>query len=91
MSGELLAAGDPVPHRHELPEIPRASVPKFVGVWIAKDFVLENAVARCGTCGRLFVSRVDPEGWGRVVCWVPLRWWHRTARRKLREQEAGRW
>lgn len=43
-----------------------------------------NAVARCGECGALYVSRTDPDAWGDHPAWVPLRWWHRRARRNLR-------
>lgn len=79
--GQLLTGGDPPPKEHDLPAIPTTPVAR---AGITEDFQLENAVARCGTCGRLFVSRVDEQGWGRRVRWVRLRWWHRSARRRLR-------
>lgn len=79
MIGKLLVGGDPLPHVHQLPPIPIA------GWFLGRGIPLENAVAECA-CGRLFVSREDPDGWGRVVVWTPLRWYHRTARRKLREK-----
>lgn len=88
MNGELLATGDPRPHRHDLPEIPAAFTTGVNGGQVAWKQV--NAVARCGTCGRLFVSREDPDGWGRVVYWARLRWWHRKAWAKLRVEEARR-
>lgn len=68
----LLLPGDPRPHTHELPSVP------YDGRWAR-----ENAVASCAGCQRLFVSREEPDGWGRTVRWVPLRWWHRRARREL--------
>lgn len=87
MAGELLASGDPLPRAHDLPPVPvtvQVIGPASLGV--RRDYQLVNAVARCSGCGRLFVSREDPEGWGPSVHWVRLRWWHRRARRKLRER-----
>ena len=89
MSGELIVGGDPEPHRHDLPPVPSTvrSIIDRDGVFQAKMvWSEENAVARCPGCRLLFVSRLDPEGWGRTVVWVRLRWWHRAARRKLRER-----
>jgi hypothetical protein len=81
----LLAPGDPLPHAHVLPPVPTVTVvvgPAELGM--KREVAQVNAVAQCASCGRLFVSREDPDGWGRVVYWVRLRWWHRAARRKLR-------
>lgn len=72
MNDGIVAVGRPV-HRHDLPEIP-----------VHDGYLVENSVAECSGCGRLFVSRWGE--WG--VDWVPLRWWHRTARANLRA--AGR-
>lgn len=80
MSGELIVGGDAAPHRHDLPEIP--TIPDR-----GEQIQLENAVARCLGCGWLFVSREDPDGWGRHVYWTRLRWWHRKAWAKLRQVE----
>ena len=90
---ELLAEGDPPPHVHDLPDLPYVTrtvriVGGLVGSsgWdIERREVLINAVARCTGCRGLFVSRDDPEGWGPGGRWVPLRWWHRQAHRKLRD------
>lgn len=88
MSGELLVGGDPPAHRHDLPTIPCAPVTRQSGEVESEQ--QENAVARCGGCDLLFVSRVDPDGWGRHVYWARLRWWHRKAWAKLRVEEARR-
>lgn len=90
MSGELLVGGDAVPHRHDLPAIPFDVVARPLGGGSTWRRERVNAVARCTSCGQLFVSREDPDGWGRVVRWVPLRWWHRKAWQKLRVEEARR-
>lgn len=86
VAGELLAPGDPLPHEHRLPTVPVQVRERFVGTWVTELVEQVNAVAACGSCGRLFVSREDPDGWGPSVRWVPLRWWHRRAHRKLRER-----
>lgn len=85
---ELLVRGDAAPHRHALPPVPSLDRwyprsdhdPELVKV---TDHLV-NAVAECPGCGRLFVSRHGDDGWAGGVYWVPLRWWHRTARRNLR-------
>lgn len=87
----LIAPGDPLPHEHDLPTVPIVPVARFNGRDSVHETVkLENAVAECSTCHQLFVSREDPDGWGRVVRWVPLRWWHRRAWAKLRVERARR-
>lgn len=88
----LLTPGDPLPHTHELPPVPAVEDGwRFDGQVSYPNMVkLENAVAECATCHQLFVSREDPDGWGRVVRWVPLRWWHRKAWAKLRVERARR-
>jgi len=85
----LIAEGDPAPLPHVLPPIPTETVERFVGKTSTEDWAQVNAVAQCERCGSLFVSREDPDGWGRVVRWVPLRWWHRTAIAKVRVLQAA--
>jgi hypothetical protein len=88
--GQLLAPGDAAPHRHALPQVP--ALERYLPLNDHTDELtkvtdrLVNAVARCPGCGRLFVSRKVDDGWTGGVCWVPLRWWHRAARRKLRPE-----
>lgn len=88
MSDELIVGGDAASHLHDLPVVPsiRRSVLNGAGSLIEITQVLPNAVAQCLGCGRLFVSRDDPDGWGPTGQWVRLRWWHRKAQRKLRER-----
>lgn len=69
---ELLHEGDPPPHRHDAPRVPRGH----------HGEPTRNAVVRCRTCGRLLVSRWDGDPWS-SGWWIPLRWWHRRARRAL--------
>lgn len=92
MSGELIVGGDPAPHRHVLPPVPSLTrtYPEPDGTLKGHEVQLENAVARCSGCGQLFVSREDPDGWGRQVYWTRLRWWHFRAKAKLRVLEAAR-
>jgi hypothetical protein len=89
--GELIVGGDAREHRCDLPEIPW--IPEFVhvggGHQEERKYPLVNAVARCLGCGRLYVSREDPDGWGRYVYWARLRWWHRKAIAKLRVLQAA--
>jgi len=91
--GELLATGDAATHIHDLPPVP--SLTRYVpapdgGEPAEVKTKLENAVARCFGCGRLFVSRHADDGWSGGIYWVRLRWWHRKAWAKLRVLEAAR-
>lgn len=91
MSGELIAEGDPPEHLHELPRVPsiRRSLVRADGEVVETDWELINAISWCPGCHGWFVSREDPEGWGRTVVWVRLRWWHRRAWAKLRALRAA--
>lgn len=87
----LLSRGaDEASHVHELPDVPRATVPVTTdkGVHVPGSVgrlePVRDAVASCDGCGRLFVTRLADDGWTYEVQWVPLRWWHRNARRLLR-------
>lgn len=84
MTGRLLRMGDPPPHRHDLPGIPTDNVTRFVGVEIVEKRQRTGALARCSECGGLFVSREDPESWGRQVYWHPVPWWRWRLRREAR-------
>jgi len=88
---QILVTGDAAKHRHVLPAVPSLER------WYPRSdhdetptkatHYLVNAVAQCAGCGRVFVSRhIEDDGWTGGVYWTRLRWWHRTARRKLRER-----
>jgi hypothetical protein len=83
----LLHDGDEPAHRCDLPEPP---VYRYPQTPTAGPRTVErvNAVAACPRCGALWVTRPHPESLTRTR-WVPLRWWHRQARRNLRAHEAG--
>jgi len=83
----IVLDGDRTPHFHDLPAVPTEEVPltegaRAAGLTRARTRELANAVAACSGCGQLFVSRAWDDGIG----WVPLRWWHRKAKRKLAER-----
>lgn len=82
----LLAGGDAAPHGHLLPKIPSVerTYTNVRGEPKKETVLLENAVARCPGCGQLFVSRYSNGEWSNGVYWTRLRWWHRTAKKKLR-------
>lgn len=83
MSGTIVHGGDQPEHRCDLPPVPTYEHPPTQTSGFQTVEVL-NAVAECSVCGRLYVSREDPDAWGFHLRWVPLRWWHRRARRNLR-------
>lgn len=85
----LLSRGDTGEdeHTHVLPSVPTAEFDRVNGHGVAvggtyRDAV-RDAVADCSGCGRLFVTRLVDDGYSYSVQWVPLRWWHRRARRLL--------
>lgn len=47
------------------------------------DGLVDGAIARCDGCRFYFIRREVYSGFGSDTIWLPLRWWHWRARRRI--------